>query len=126
MFYFIINVLFFIIASILILFTVLRNLPNDVNYYKSFQKKSIHFINKNFKIIVCILFVLTIFTSIFKLGEIPYGLHVDEAGMAYDAFCISNYGVDRYLNKYPVYLINYGGGHYVCIFSCLFNKVIRI
>lgn len=37
-------------------------------------------------------------------------MHVDEAGMAYDALSLSKYGVDRYLNKFPVYLINYGGG----------------
>ena len=42
------------------------------------------------------------------LNEVPFGLHVDEAGMAYDAFSFANWGVDRYLNSYPVYLINYG------------------
>lgn len=27
-----------------------------------------------------------------------------------DAYCLANWGVDRYLNKLPVYLINFGGG----------------
>ena len=53
---------------------------------------------------------MTVVTSVFKLGAVPYGLHVDEAGMAYDALSLSKYGVDRYLNHLPVYLINYGGG----------------
>ena len=35
---------------------------------------------------------------------------MDEAGMAYDAWCLANYGVDRYLKPFPVYLTNYGGG----------------
>ncbi|MBR3132894.1 MAG: glycosyltransferase family 39 protein [Clostridia bacterium] len=68
------------------------------------------FINKKYKIVVLFLFILTAFTSLYKLGIVPYGLHVDEAGMAYDAFSLSKYGLDRYLNNYPVYLINYGGG----------------
>ena len=66
--------------------------------------------NNYYKIIILVLFVLTLFTTVFKLGDVPYGMHVDEAGMAYDAISIEKYGVDRYLNKFPVYLINYGGG----------------
>ena len=45
-----------------------------------------------------------------ELTEIPAGMHVDEAGMAYDAWCLGNFGTDRFLNKWPVYLINYGSG----------------
>ena len=30
--------------------------------------------------------------------------------MAYDAWSLANYGVDRYTNPYPVYLINFDGG----------------
>ena len=28
----------------------------------------------------------------------------------HDAYCIANYGTDRYGNSNPVYMINYGGG----------------
>lgn len=62
--------------------------------------------NKLF-IIICIIFTCTLF---FKLGDIPRGVHVDEAGMAYDAISLAENGTDRYLNKFPVYLINFGGG----------------
>ena len=48
--------------------------------------------------------------TLFALGEIPAGLNLDEVGMAYDAWCLANYGVDRYLKPFPVYLTNYGGG----------------
>lgn len=47
---------------------------------------------------------------LYALDELPRGLHPDESGMAYDAWCLANYGVDRYLNPFPLYLINYGGG----------------
>lgn len=109
MFYIISNIILFIIALTFILFTLLKKFPNN-SYLNNLYQKYLSFIDKYFKTIVCVIFGLALFTSIFKLGEVPYGLHVDEAGMAYDAFCISKYGVDRYLNTYPIYLINYGGG----------------
>ena len=62
--------------------------------------------NKIF-ILICIIFAFTLF---YKLGDIPKGLHVDEAGMAYDAMSLVKNGTDRYGNKLPVYLINFGGG----------------
>lgn len=61
-------------------------------------------------VIVISILILALFLRCYELGEIPKGIHIDEAGMAYDAFCLGNFGVDRYLNKLPVYLINYAGG----------------
>lgn len=60
-------------------------------------------------VIFVILLIIAIFTRIYKLDTLLEGLHVDEVGMGYDAFCIAGYGVDRYLNPFPVYMINYGG-----------------
>lgn len=64
----------------------------------------------SYGIVFIIIFSLAIFTRIYKIDTLLNGLHVDETGMGYDAFCIANYGVDRYLNKFPVYMINFGGG----------------
>lgn len=58
----------------------------------------------------CILAGLFYFTHIYRLFDTPYGLHIDEAGMGYDAWSLANFGTDRYLKQYPVYLINFGGG----------------
>ncbi|MBQ6503697.1 MAG: glycosyltransferase family 39 protein [Flexilinea sp.] len=63
-----------------------------------------------YRISVSILFVIFAFLLFYKVGEIPTPWHVDEAGMAYDALSIAEYGVDRYLYKNPVYFINFGGG----------------
>lgn len=49
-------------------------------------------------------------TRLWQLTTLPLGLHIDEAGMAYDAWSLSQYGVDRYLKSWPVYLTNFGGG----------------
>lgn len=62
----------------------------------------------NFITIVFALF--SVAERFFRLFDLPRGIHVDEAGMAYDAYCLATYGVDRYLNSLPVYLRNFGGG----------------
>lgn len=90
---------------------LLKTLSKENNtFFNNLYEKVKFYANKYYKILILILFILTIFTSVFKLGAVPAGLHVDEAGMAYDALSLSKYGVDRYLNHFPVYLINYGGG----------------
>lgn len=50
---------------------------------------------------------------IYKINSIPVGVNIDEMGMGYDAYCLANYGVDRYLESFPAYLTNYGGGQSV-------------
>lgn len=51
-----------------------------------------------------------VLTRIIGFGDIPIGINVDEAGIMQDAYCIANYGTDRFGNNNPVYMINYGGG----------------
>lgn len=67
-----------------------------------------------------LIFGVYIFLHLYKLSSIPYGMHIDEVGMAYDAFNISKNGIDRYMNSFPIYLINSGGGQsalycYICV-----------
>lgn len=59
---------------------------------------------------VSVLFILFAFLLFYKAEEIPVPYHADEAGMAYDALSLANFGVDRFLYKNPVYFINFGGG----------------
>lgn len=61
-------------------------------------------------IVLGILFLICIGIHFYKITEIPFGIHVDELGMGYDAWSLSHYGVDRYLIPYPAYLNNFGGG----------------
>ena len=71
------------------------------------------FINKYYKWIFALIIIVTAFSKFYKFGEIPEYVGVDEAAAAYDSYCLANYGVDRYLLKYPLYLINFGGGQSV-------------
>ena len=68
------------------------------------------FVEKHYKIIWLVFAIILFFTVIFKFGEIPAYIGVDEAGMAYDAYCLAEYGTDRYQNSYPLYLTNFGQG----------------
>jgi len=83
------------------------------------------FCNNNYKKIWLVFLVIIFISVIYKFGEFPKWIHVDEAGMAYDAYCIANYGVDRYLNSYPVYLQNFGGGQsaLACYITVFFIKI---
>ena len=66
--------------------------------------------DKLLRLIIGLIWLVGIGLRLYRLTEIPAGMHVDEAGMAYDAWCLGNFGTDRFLNKWPVYLINYGSG----------------
>lgn len=82
---------------------------------KKLTKENIYYI-----ILIAILLV-GIITRVIKFGELPIGLNVDEAGIIYDAYCIEEYGTDRFNNSYPVYMINFGGGQ-----SALYTYVTAI
>lgn len=71
-------------------------------------KKIADEIEKRYKIFFVLILLLALFLNFYKLGEVPRGIHVDEAGMAYDAYNIANYGVDRFANHLPPYFIGFG------------------
>ncbi len=88
-------------------------------------EKITNLIEKYYKIIFFAILMLAIILNTYRLGEVPSGVHVDEAGMTYDAYCIANYGVDRFLKHLPVYFINFGGGQNA-LYTYLTAIVIKI
>lgn len=76
-------------------------------------------------IILYTLFFVFVFLLLYKIDRIPLPFHVDEAGMAYDAVSLSKYHRDRYLYKFPVYFINYGGGQNA-LYTWLAALLVRI
>ncbi len=71
------------------------------------------------------LLLINIFLHFYMLAQIPHGINVDEMGTGYDAWCIANFGVDRYLKSFPIYFINYCDGQsalytYLCAFLIKF------
>lgn len=69
--------------------------------------------------------LVAVFVRFYRLGQIPYGIHIDEAGMGYDAWCIANYGMDRYQNSYPLYFINFGQGQNA-LYTYLYALILKI
>jgi len=84
--------------------------------------------NRKYTVYFCFILLIAVLTRILFLEDVLQGLHIDEAGMAYDAFCLANYGCDRFLNKWPVYLINYQSGQSALYAYCsaLLMKIIGI
>ena len=79
-----------------------------------------YLIKKNTLLILSI--ILTIIIHFIMYDE--FGYYVDEIGSMYDAYCISNYGVDRWLQSYPIHFMNYGDGQsaiFVYILAILFK-----
>ena len=68
------------------------------------KRKKILFIQSNFIFFLFVAFFLVIscFLHFWKLEEIPQGLFIDEASVAYNAYCIAETGADEYNNKFPL------------------------
>ena len=63
-----------------------------------------------YRISTIVLFICFAFLLIYKVDEIPVPYNVDEAASAYDALSLVKYHCDRFLYRFPVYFINFGGG----------------
>lgn len=77
---------------------------------------------------VCLfaIFVVFMFSRLFRLGTLPYGVNVDEMAIGLDGKYLSEYGMDRNLDHLPVYPKNHGGGMsalYVYMLAILFKFV---
>ena len=72
-----------------------------------------------------LIFLLFFATRLYQLSSIPRGIHVDEAGMAFDALCLARQGTDRYGLDWPIYLTNYGSGQ-SALYAYLAAAAIRL
>lgn len=109
----------------LIAVAVIYKYNQERNGEKS-TNKAIDEFCENHKIAILILFMVIFFVSvIFRFGVFPETVFVDEAGTIFDANSIAKFGVDRYLIKCPVYLINFGGGQsaLLCYLMVVFIKI---
>ena len=93
---------------------------------KSDQTKLHEIKPKNYLIIISALFAVFTILIIIRVTEIPVPFNVDEAGTAYDAWCIANFHCDRFLYHFPVYFINYGGHGSSGLYTYLAAAMIKI
>ena len=94
------------LVSIILTFAVKKHNTEE----KPFIGRIFVYVSAHRRLFLLLLFVVFLFSRLYYLGVIPSGLHVDELGMAYDAYSLSHYGIDRHHVSLPVYLENYGGG----------------
>ena len=88
------------------------------------MKKIKEVFKDKYNIAFIVILLVAVLVRIVLLDKFPNGIHEDEAGMMYDAYCMAEYGTDRYLNENPVYLINFGGGQSV-LYSAIASILIR-
>lgn len=106
---------------VMICLIILIGVAQIQNYIKEKRGKKIEnesskldeFCEKHYKKIWILFMVIFLVTVVYKFGELPTYLAVDEAAGMYDSMNIANYGVGRYLDTYPIYLPNFGGGQSV-------------
>lgn len=68
-------------------------------------------LKKNKKLIfLCLIIIIGFEVRLLAIADIPKGLNVDEASAGYEAYAISNYGIDRNGNYLPVFLESWGSG----------------
>ena len=69
------------------------------------------FISENkLKLIIYITLIIGFSVRLIGITNFPNGLNVDEVSSGYEAFSISNYGIDRNGNFMPVFLESWGSG----------------
>ena len=72
----------------------------------------VSFFNRKSVCCVSLILLFTVFLAsrLFHLGITPTGLHIDECGMAYDAYSLSHSLKDRWGMSVPFYLTNFHTG----------------
>lgn len=89
------------------------------------MKKAMASLQKNYyKAGLFISYIVAFILRILFLSDIPNILHIDEAGLGYNAWCLAHYGIDRYLNKMPIYPQNYVYGGQSPLYTYLVSLLI--
>lgn len=110
-----------IILALIIVSQILKYIREKKKEENKISDKIDAFFDKHYKKIWLFFILILLITVVYKFGSYPNYVGADEAGMAYDAYSVANYGVDRYLNSFPLYLQNFGGGQSVlCMYISVF------
>lgn len=73
-------------------------------------KKLKKFIDKYAYVCLFVIFAVFLFSRLYRLSGLPYGIHVDEQGAVLDGYYLSHYGYDRNMAHMPPHLMNYING----------------
>ncbi len=99
------------ILSILVIYKYYKNNKKKINKQINLISNNLKkFIENKHNLIFIGIVITFLLTRLYMLSSIPFGVHIDEASVGYNAYSIAKYGVDRYLNPYPIYFLNFGNG----------------
>lgn len=62
------------------------------------------------KLVLMVILLIAFAARFFHIGQIPDGIHPDEAYAAYNAYSMLKYGIDSWGYHNPVYFVAWGGG----------------
>ncbi len=89
------------------------------------MKKLSGFLRKYYYFIgLCTAFFIAFLLRALYLTTLPNIIHIDEAALGYNAWCLAHFGVDRYLNEMPVYPQNYVYGGQSPLYTYLVSILI--
>lgn len=95
-----IAIVFSIIMSIIVILKPIKKILKNKDNIKLYK----------YEFILFIIILVGCLIRVIELSEFPKGLNPDEASSAYEAWAISNYGIDRNGKEFPVFLISWGSG----------------
>jgi hypothetical protein len=85
------------------------------------------FSNKYFETIMMLLFVTVgLFIRLVRFGDIPHGVHQDEASAAVDALALSMYGTDKWGMRFPVHFTAWGDSQMSVLLSYCMVPFIKL
>lgn len=97
------NIAATVFSLIIPLLVVKKDIKKDKNL-KTFIKS-----NRNL-IIIYIVLIIGFMVRLIGIVDHPNGLNVDEASIGYEAYAVSNYGIDRNGKSWPIFLEAWGSG----------------
>lgn len=68
---------------------------------------------KNYKLLLVLIFILSLFLRVYHLGSLPHTFHEDEVLLGYVGRYIIQNGFDLYGNKWPFWYFNKFGDYYI-------------
>lgn len=95
-----IMIIFSIMMSIIVILKPIKNILINKENIKQYK----------YEFILFVIILIGCLIRVIGLSEFPKGLNPDETSSAYEAWAISNYGIDRNGKEFPVFLISWGSG----------------
>lgn len=97
------NIFITVVSVIIPIFVIKKDIKKEEKFENFIRY------NKN-SIIIYIILIIGFMTRLIDIVDYPNGFNVDEASIGYEAYAVSNYGIDRNGKSWPIFLEAWGSG----------------